>query len=59
MIRMLLGFAYLVLILWCIIDLLGSNRTSEQKLIWVIVIILFPLGGPVIYYLLSRKVIKF
>lgn len=59
MIRMLIGFAYLVFVLWCIIDLLSSNRSTEQKLIWVIIVILFPVGGPIIYYLLSKNIIKF
>ena len=56
--RFILGIVYLVLMIWAIYDLLMSNRSTEQKIIWMIVIIFFPVGGSVIYYLLSRNVLK-
>ena len=56
--RFILGIVYLVLVIWAIYDLLMSNRSTEQKIIWMIVIIFFPVGGSVIYYLLSRNVLK-
>jgi hypothetical protein len=58
MIRFIFGLLYLVLVVWAVIDILQSNRTGEQKFIWVAVIIFFPVAGPVIYYLISRNVIK-
>ena len=58
MIRFIFGLIYLVLVVWAVIDILQSNRTGEQKFIWVAVIIFFPVAGPVIYYLISRNVIK-
>ncbi|MCZ8353326.1 MAG: PLD nuclease N-terminal domain-containing protein [Cyclobacteriaceae bacterium] len=58
MIRFLLGALHLVLVLWCLYDLLKSKRTLEQKILWAIVILIFPLAGPVIYFLISRKIIQ-
>lgn len=58
MFRLLFPLLYIALIVYVIIDLLNSNRSSEQKLIWALVIILFPVGGAVIYFLISRGVIK-
>lgn len=58
MFRLLFPLLYVALIVYVIIDLLNSNRSTEQKLIWALVIILFPLGGAVIYFLVSRGVIK-
>jgi hypothetical protein len=58
MFRLLFPLLYVALIVYVIIDLLNSNRSSEQKLIWALVIILFPVGGAVIYFLISRGVIK-
>jgi hypothetical protein len=58
MLRFLIGLLYLILVVWAVIDILKSNRTGEQKFIWIVVIIFFPIAGPVIYYLLSRNIIK-
>jgi len=58
MLRFLIGLLYLILVVWAVIDIIKSNRTGEQKFIWIVVIIFFPLAGPVIYYLISRNVIK-
>jgi len=58
MFRFLFPLLYLALIAYVVIDLLNSNRSTEQKLIWALVIILFPVGGAVIYFLVSRGVIK-
>jgi hypothetical protein len=58
MFRLIFPLLYLILIVYVIIDLFNSNRSTEQKLIWALVIILFPLGGAVIYFLVSRGVIK-
>lgn len=58
MFRFLFPLLYLVLIVYVIVDLFNSNRSTEQKFIWALVIILFPLGGAVIYFLVSRGVIK-
>jgi cardiolipin synthase len=58
MFRLIFGILYIALIIYVIIDLLNSNRSTEQKLIWALVIVLFPLAGALIYFLISRKVIK-
>jgi len=58
MFRFIFPLLYLALIVYAVIDLLNSNRSREQKLIWGLVIILFPLAGAIIYLLISRGVIK-
>ncbi len=58
MIRLLFPILYLALIVYAIVDLLNSNKTTEQKFIWVFVIIIFPVAGALIYLLISRGVIK-
>jgi hypothetical protein len=58
MIRFLIGLLYLILVVWAAIDILQSSRTGEQKFIWIAVIIFFPVAGPIIYYLISRNIIK-
>ncbi len=58
MFRFLFPLLYIALIVYAVIDLLNSNRSREQKLIWGLVIVLFPLAGAVIYLLISRGVIR-
>lgn len=58
MFRFLFPLLYLILIVYVIIDLFNSNRSTEQKVIWALVILLFPLAGALIYFLVSRGVIK-
>ena len=44
-------------ILWLIalIDCLRSNFSGDQKLIWVLVIILVPLLGAILYLIMGRN----
>jgi hypothetical protein len=39
------GFILLVLDLWAIISVVGSNAGTSTKVIWVLVILLLPLVG--------------
>ena len=55
--RYLLGLLWLALVIWALVDLFKSNRSTDQKIIWLIVILVFPVAGTIIYYLVSRKVI--
>jgi hypothetical protein len=58
MFRFLFPLLYLALIAYALIDLLNSKKTTEQKFIWVAVILFFPVAGAVIYLLISRGVIR-
>jgi len=58
MIRFLVGLVYLIVVAWALIDIIKSERTGEQKFIWIAVIIFFPFAGSLIYYLISRGIIK-
>jgi hypothetical protein len=58
MFRFLFPLLYIALVVYVIIDLINGNRTMGQKLIWALVIILFPLAGAIIYLLISRGIIK-
>ena len=38
-----------------IIDIVRSNKTSEKKIIWVIAVVLLPVLGPLLYYVLEKN----
>ncbi|HLT72857.1 MAG TPA: PLDc N-terminal domain-containing protein [Cyclobacteriaceae bacterium] len=41
-----------------VMDVLRSNRETERKVIWILIIIVLPLLGPLAWYLVSRKIIN-
>jgi len=50
-------FLLIALGLWlfCLIDILRHNFDSNNKLIWLIVILFVPLMGAILYLILGRK----
>ncbi len=60
----LLAFAMLVLIflipfvlfIWALVDILKSEFQDENnKIIWVVVVLLLPLLGAILYFFIGRK----
>ena len=50
-----LGIAILVLDILAIIDIFKGGKTSGQKVIWLLIVLLLPLIGMVLYFLLGKK----
>lgn len=48
----------LVIAVLAVVDVLRSDRDSERKVIWILIIILLPLLGPLCWYLVSRRIIN-
>jgi succinate dehydrogenase/fumarate reductase cytochrome b subunit len=40
---------------WAIINILQSTASSEKKLLWIIVVVLLPLLGLILWYLLGPR----
>ena len=51
----LLGLIVLVLDVWAIIRVVSSNATTGTKVLWVVVILLLPVLGPILWYFLGPK----
>lgn len=53
--------AILIIILdvWAILDVVKSDRNTEQKAIWILIILILPLLGPLAWFLVSRRYINF
>ena len=49
------GFVVLVLDIIAWIEIFKSNRPVTNKVIWSLVVFLFPIGGMIIYYLFSNR----
>jgi len=50
-----IGFIVLVLDIIAWVEIIKSNRTPAEKVLWALVVFLFPLVGMVIYYLFSNR----
>ncbi|KAI1754744.1 hypothetical protein F4782DRAFT_491375 [Xylaria castorea] len=50
-----IGFIVLVLDLIVFIEVLKSNRPAPNKLLWCLVVFLFPIVGMVIYFIFSNR----
>jgi hypothetical protein len=49
------GLLILILDIYAILRVLRSSADSGMKLIWVVVILLLPLLGPILYFVLGSK----
>ncbi|KAJ9144479.1 hypothetical protein NKR23_g5928 [Pleurostoma richardsiae] len=50
-----IGLIVLILDIIIFVEVLKSNRPPAQKLVWCLVVFLFPVIGMVIYYLFSNR----
>lgn len=53
--ELIFGLIILILDIIAIVDVLKSGKPTLHKLLWILLILLFPLVGLIIYYLLGRK----
>jgi hypothetical protein len=49
------GFILLALDIWALISVIGSNETTGKKVIWVLVILLLPLVGFILWLLFGPR----
>ncbi|MGH7198939.1 MAG: PLDc N-terminal domain-containing protein [Candidatus Omnitrophota bacterium] len=50
-----LGLIILVLDIIAIVDAVKSSMATGKKVLWIVLIIILPVVGLVLYYLLGRK----
>jgi hypothetical protein len=50
----LLGILHLIVFIWAIIDILKSGKPGIEKLLWILVVLLLPVIGLIIYILVGR-----
>ncbi|TBW28350.1 PLDc N-terminal domain-containing protein [Gramella sp. KN1008] len=45
-----------VIVIWAVIDIFQKKLSLTEKLLWLILIILAPIIGSLIYFLLGRRI---
>ncbi|MGE0268975.1 MAG: PLDc N-terminal domain-containing protein [Candidatus Omnitrophota bacterium] len=51
----LFGLVILILDILAILDLLKSNKETGKKVLWAVLILILPLVGLILYYLVGKK----
>lgn len=50
-----IGLVVLILDIIALVDVIKSSMQPVQKLIWALVIILFPVVGMIVYFLVGKR----
>jgi len=50
-----LGFLVLLLDIWAILKIAGSNATTLKKVIWIAIVLLLPIVGVILWYFIGPK----
>lgn len=53
--KMLLGLVILVLDVVAIVECLKSSDSTGKKLLWILLILILPLVGMILYFLMGKK----
>ncbi|SDN82642.1 PLDc N-terminal domain-containing protein [Vreelandella arcis] len=51
----LLGLIWLIIVVWAIIKVSKSSAGGLSKLLWILVLLFFPLVGLIVWFLLGPK----
>jgi hypothetical protein len=49
------GLLVLIADIWAIINVIQSSATTNQKILWVVIVVLLPVIGVVLWFLLGPK----
>lgn len=49
------GIVSLILMIIALVDILKSNFRGNNKIVWIIVVILLPFLGSILYFILGKK----
>ena len=53
--HLVLGLIILVLDIVAIVSVLGGTSSGGRKLLWVVIILLFPVIGVIVYFLIGQS----
>ncbi|MBQ2261608.1 MAG: PLDc_N domain-containing protein [Loktanella sp.] len=51
----LLGLIHLALVVWAAVSILGSTATQGYKVLWILLVLVFPVVGLIIWFLAGPK----
>ena len=51
----LIAGAVLLLDVMSLLDIFSARKDTEKKALWIVVILVLPIAGPILYFLLCRR----
>ena len=53
--RQIFYFIILVIDIVVIVDIVKSSKDTEKKILWIIAVVLLPVLGPILYYVIGKN----
>jgi hypothetical protein len=53
--RIVLTVLWLILFVWSLLDIIRAHKDTGWKLIWILVCLVFPVVGTIVYYVVARQ----
>ncbi len=50
-----LGILHLALVVWAAVSILGSSASQGAKVLWILLVLLFPVVGLIIWFIAGPK----
>jgi hypothetical protein len=50
-----LGLIHLALVVWAAVSILGSRASDGRKVLWILLVLVFPLVGLIIWFIAGPK----
>jgi hypothetical protein len=55
LINLILTVLWLILFIWALLDILKAHKSTEWKVLWAVICLIFPVAGSIVYYLFARQ----
>lgn len=55
MLEGLVGLVWTVLVIWAVINIIGSSASGLAKILWSLFVIVFPLLGMIVWFFVGPK----
>ncbi len=53
--ELILGLVHLILFIWALVSIVGSTASGMTKLLWILIVLIFPLVGLIVWFFLGPK----
>lgn len=50
-----LGLLFLVLFIYCLVDILNNQFKDNEKVVWIVLVVLLPFIGSILYLAIGKK----
>ena len=55
LIKLAVTILWVILFIWSLLDIIGAHKSTGWKLVWILVCLVFPVAGVIVYYFFARQ----